>query len=137
MTMPLLEYKPLQNVTPKHISRRQKQDMLIQLIFDGNTNITEIAKQLNITRMTAYRWFQKWKQTEEAQQIDMEWWALAKQLQNKTEGNPLKVFEGLTRLKYRMIPASINMDTKETYTERRIIIQMWKPNEPTITDSQT
>lgn len=89
----------IQTDTPRRQTRQQITDNLIRLIFQGRHNFSEIAKELGVSRKTAYRYWEKWKQTEEAQAVDWEWWNLYNQVRVV---NPEKALECLTRIKYRM-----------------------------------
>lgn len=102
-----------QNETPKRLSKRQQTDRLVTLIFSGKTNMTQNAKTLKIGRATAYRYWSAWIESEEAQQLDVEWWASFKTMQKKS---PVKAFEGLTRLKTRKMPQKV--EAKAEVTER-------------------
>jgi len=86
--------------TPRHHSRQEITDNIIKLVFQGKMNFTEIAKDIGISRKTAYRYWNRWKQTEEAQAVDMEWWSLYLKVR---EANPEKALECLTRIKHKMI----------------------------------
>ena len=118
----------IQNETPKKLSKREQTNRLVTLIFDGKTNMTENAKTLGIGRATAYRYWNSWIQSEEAQQLDMEWWATFKQLK---EQSPIKAFEGLTRLKFRRTPQKIEAHSIEEYSETQKVIHlhMWRPGD--------
>jgi transposase-like protein len=92
-------YPTKQIETPRRQSRQEITDNLIRLIFQGRHNFSEIAKELGISRATAWRYWTRWKQTEEAQAVDWEWWNLYNQVRVV---NPEKALECLTRIKYRM-----------------------------------
>jgi transposase len=86
-------------------------------------NFSDIAKELGISRKTAYRYWQKWKQTEEAQMVDWEWWELYKKVKVV---NPEKALECLTRIKHKMI-----VERAEVKQEIREISLKWDmPYEP-------
>jgi hypothetical protein len=104
-----------QNETPKKLSKRQKIDKLVALIFSGKTNMTENAEAVSISRTTAYRYWNKWLDSEEAQQVDIEWWAMFKKLKQKSR---VKAFEGLTRLKYRKTPEKHELKEKIEVSEK-------------------
>jgi hypothetical protein len=89
----------IQNDTPRRLSNQQITDQLIETLFTGKYTFSQAAQQVGIKRNRAYRLFNKWKETEEAKQIDMHWWALYLRLKDE---NPEKALECLTRLKYRM-----------------------------------
>ena len=127
MTLPILDLRRTE--TPKRLSKRKLTDQLVALIFNGKTNMTENAETLGIGRATAYRYWNSWVESDEAQQLDLEWWSMFITLKHKS---PVKAFEGLTRLKVRKTPAKL--ESKETIdvTTRHIIVKMWKPeDEPT------
>ena len=90
--------KALQNATPREQEIQERTDEMIRLIFQGRKSFTEIAKDLGVARSTLYADWNRWKQTEEAQQVDWEWWNLYKKLKRV---NPSKALECLTRIKYR------------------------------------
>ena len=102
--------------TPKRLSKQQKTNRLVALIFSGKTNMTENAKTLGIGRATGYRYWNQWVESEEAQQIDVEWWATFKQLKKKS---PIKAFEGLTRLKIRKTPKKKEAKTETTIESKQ------------------
>jgi AraC-like DNA-binding protein len=89
----------IQNDTPRRLSNQQITDQLIETLFTGKYTFSQAAERVGIKRNRAYRLFNKWKETEEAKQIDMHWWALYLRLKDE---NPEKALECLTRLKYRM-----------------------------------
>jgi hypothetical protein len=109
--LPLIDSKLAQNGTPKRISRQQKTDNLIKLIFAGHTDFTENAKTLGISRRTVYRYWDRWKQSEEAQQIDSEWWALYNTVK---QDNPTKALECMTRIKHRMTTEKLEVNEQVT-----------------------
>ena len=89
-----------QNVTPCRITKQERIDQLIDHLFNGHLSFAKAAAKVGVTRRQAYRYFNEWKQSHEAQQIDSEWWSLYLRLRDE---NPEKALECLTRLKYRMI----------------------------------
>jgi hypothetical protein len=89
----------VQNDTPKRLTNQQLTDQLIEILFTGHSTFSQAATQLGIKRNRAYRLWNRWKDTEEAKQIDLHWWALYLRLKDE---NPEKALECLTRLKYRM-----------------------------------
>jgi len=116
LALPLLlvsELKMAQNGTPKKISRQEKIDALVTIIFKGETNFTKACQKAGLPRRTGYRYWNKWKQSEEVQQVDLEWWALANKLKDEY---PEKAFEGLTRLKTKMIPTQLNIEETQKLT---------------------
>jgi len=106
--------------TPKRLSKQRLTDKLVSLIFNGKTKMTENAKTLGIGRTTAYRYWNQWVDSEESQQIDVEWWASFKTLKKKS---PVKAFEGLTRLKLRKMPQKVESKT-EILEERKISVDI-------------
>ena len=112
-----------QTDTPRRHSRQEITDELLKLVFQGRMNFSDIAKELGISRKTAYRYWQKWKQTEEAQMVDWEWWELYKKVKVV---NPEKALECLTRIKHKMI-----VERAEVKQEIREISLKWDmPYEP-------
>ena len=105
--------------TPKRPSRKVLTDRLVGLIFYGHTNMTQNAQTLGIGRTTAYRYWNQWVASEEAQQIDVEWWAAFHQLKQKS---PVKAFEGITRLKMRKMPQKIEAKEEITVDEKHVTI---------------
>lgn len=108
-----------QNGTPKKLSKRQKIDKLVSLIFSGKTNMTKNADIIGIGRRTAYRYWNQWVESEEAQQVDIEWWAQFNQLKKKS---PIRAFEGLTRIKIRKTPHKMEMREEIKIEEKRVAI---------------
>ena len=98
--------KALQNTTPREQSIQERTDEMVRLIFQGKKNFTEIAKDLRVARSTLYDDWNRWKQTEEAKQVDWEWWSLYKRLKRV---NPSKALECLTRIKYRLTTEKIEV----------------------------
>ena len=96
----LINIETLQTITPKRKTQIELTDQLIDLLFHGHKTFSQASKELGLTRPRAYRLWNKWKQSTEAQLVDTEWWDLY--LKVKQE-NPEKALECLTRLKYRMI----------------------------------
>ena len=82
--------------------------------------MTENAETLGIGRATAYRYWNQWLESAEAQQIDAEWWAEFNRLKKKS---PIKAFEGLTRLKVRKMAHKLEVK-KEVKTEHRTDIHI-------------
>ena len=125
MTLPTLDLRRTE--TPKRLSKRKLTDQLVTLIFSGKTNMTENAETLGIGRATAYRYWNQWVESEEAQQLDLEWWSMFINLKHKS---PIKAFEGLTRLKIRKTPQKIQQDVKgeikTEHTETSILIQRYE-----------
>jgi len=91
--------KTIHKVTPCKISRQARIDKMVKLIFNGETDFTQISKQIGVSRKQAYTYWSIWLESDEAKQVTAEWWAEYKRL--KAEGSP-KAFEGITRIKYRM-----------------------------------
>ena len=89
----------IQNLTPNQQEQQALTDKLVKLVFQGRKTFTDIAKELGVSRITAYTYWNNWKLTEEAQQVDWEWWNLYRKLKRQ---NPAKALECLTRIKYRM-----------------------------------
>lgn len=110
-------------VTPRQQTQQELTDQLIKLVFQGRLNFSEIAKEIGIGRRRAYRLWNKWKQTEEAQMVDWEWWELYKKVKVV---NPEKALECLTRIKHKMI-----VERAEVKQEIREISLKWDmPYEP-------
>ena len=117
---------PLQTVTPKRKTQLELTDQLIEALFQGHKTFSQACKDLGLSRPRAYRLWNKWKENQEAQLIDTEWWDLY--LTVKQE-NPDKALECLTRLKYRMITQKAEI--KQDITAKQIkIVRMWQPNDP-------
>jgi hypothetical protein len=118
-----------QNVTPKRVTIQEKTDQLIDLLFRGHKTFTQAAKEIGVSRKTAWTYFTRWKETSEAQLVDTEWWALYLRLK---DDNPEKALECLTRLKYRMttekkeiektINKTVNLNVKSMLAEYEHII---------------
>lgn len=109
----------VQNGTPKSLTKQELTDNLIELLFKGHKTFSEACKELGLTRNRGYRLWNAWKESEEARQIDCEWWDLY--LTVKQE-NPDKALECLTRLKYRMITEK--KELKATVKEIRLEWQL-------------
>ena len=105
----------LQNVTPHDEQEAHIVDQLVKLLFDGTT-FSDACKQTGISRPRGYRYFNHWKQTEEAYRIDAEWWALFNYLKAT---NPVKAFDGLTRIKHRMTTEKVDV---AQHTETNITV---------------
>lgn len=88
-----------QKVTPNKIRRQQRIDKMLTLIYNGQTDFTQIAEEIGVSRKQAYKYWNSWLHSEEAAQVNAEWWAEYKR--QKAEGSP-KAFDGITRIKYRM-----------------------------------
>ena len=114
-----LKPKPIQNVTPKRKTTQQLTDQLLTLLFKGHITFTEAANQIGITRQRAYRLWNRWKQTEEAQQIDNEWWNLYLTVKDQ---NPEKALECLTRLKYRLTTEKVEVKENVKVEEKHVTI---------------
>lgn len=101
-----------QTDTPRRRTRQEKIDLLIKLIFQGHKSFTQIAREVGVSRRTAYRYWHRWKQTEEAQHVDWEWWALFNKVR---DSKPEKALECLTRIKHRMTTEKVeeNITVKE------------------------
>jgi transposase-like protein len=112
--------KALQNTTPREQSIQERTDEMVRLIFQGKKNFTEIAQELGVARSTLYDDWNRWKQTEEAKQVDWEWWSLYKRLKRV---NPSKALECLTRIKYRLTTEKI--EVKEEIKEIKLV---WNVN---------
>ena len=75
--------------------------------------MTQAAEKLGVERGTAYDYWNQWKQTEEAQYIDTEFYRLTNQLKTL---NPEKVLDAITKIKVRMttekteVKANVKMD---------------------------
>lgn len=110
---------PTQTYTPRHHSRQELTDSIVKLVFQGKMNFSDIAKEVGVSRKTAYNYWNKWKNSEEAQAIDMEWWALYLRVR---EVNPEKALECLTRLKHKMIidKQEIKQDIREIRLEWQV-----------------
>ncbi len=108
-----------QTATPRRQSRQETTDNLIKLVFQGRMNFSDIAKELGISRKTAYRYWNRWKQSEEAQTVDWEWWNLYFKVR---EVNPEKALECLTRIKHKMIveKQEIKQDIREIRLEWKL-----------------
>ena len=116
--------KMLQNVTPAKRARKTKKDKLIELILlDGS--VKQAAETIGISRMTAYRWWDEWCQTDEAKEISAEWWAIFNQLKKEKKE---KAGEFVTRLKLKLMKDKSEMELKG---ESTIIIKSWDPDAKT------
>lgn len=91
--------KSTQKVTPNKLRKQQRIDTMLSLIYNGHTDFTEIAETIGVSRKQAYKYWNSWLQSEEAAQVNAEWWAEYKR--QKAAGSP-KAFDGITRIKYRM-----------------------------------
>lgn len=109
--------KALQNVTPKEQTTQELTDKLVRLVFQGKKNFSEIAHDLGISRPTAYRYWNDWKRTEEASQVDWEWWSLYKRLKRV---NPAKALECLTRIKYRLTTEKLEVTQTNINIEAQV-----------------
>ena len=89
----------LQTVTPKCQTKQELTDQLVEKLFKGHKTFSQACKELNISRPRGYRLWEAWKQSDEAQLVDCEWWDLYLTVK---QDNPEKALECLTRLKYRM-----------------------------------
>jgi len=107
--------KALRILTPKQQNQQNLTDQMLNLITQGRTNFTNICQQLGISRPTGYKYWQDWKQTEEASLIDWEWWSLYEEVRKK---NPEKALECLTRLKHKMITEKL--EVKEEVTSKHV-----------------
>lgn len=114
---PTIQIQNEQNDTPRHKKNQQLTDELIQTLFTGNYSFSQAAEKVGLKRNRAYRLWNRWKQTEEAQNIDMEWWALYLQLKDK---NPEKALECLTRLKYRMTTEKSEVNIKKVSVSKQV-----------------
>ena len=112
----------VQSDTPKGRSRQQKTDDLLQILFTERITFSRAAEKAGLSRQTAYRYFDRWKQSEEAKLVDVEWWQLFLALK---DDNPEKALECLTRLKYRMTTEH------SEHTERKFIIKWTKDDSNT------
>lgn len=101
-----------QKVTPCKLRRQQRIDKMLKLIYDGQTDFSKIAEEIGVSRKQAYKYWHQWVDSEEAAQVNAEWWAEYKR--QKKAGSP-KAFEGITRIKYRMTTEKreINKTVKE------------------------
>jgi hypothetical protein len=114
--------------TPKRLSRQQLTDKLVALIFTGKTDMTANAKTLGIGRATVYRYWNKWTESEEAQQVSIEWWAMFRTLKRKS---PIKAFEGLTRLKFKAMPEKIEAKQADYIRHEIILVKPDESHPPT------
>ncbi len=108
--------KALQNNTPKQQEIQDRTDALLKLLFQGRKNFTKIAEIIGVSRNQAYEYWRRWKQSEEADQVDWEWWTLYRRLKRV---NPTKALECLTRIKYRMTTekTELKADIREIHLE--------------------
>jgi hypothetical protein len=115
MTEEEIVTKALQNITPTQQEIQDRTDKMLKLVFQGQKNFTQIAIELGVSRNQAYEYWRRWKDTEEASQVDWEWWNLYRKLKRK---NPAKALECLTRIKYRM--TTEKMELKAEIKEIRL-----------------
>ena len=97
-----IQEKPLQKVTttPLKFKRQQRYDKTIDLMLHTDKSITTIAQEVGISRKTLYVYWNEWKQTEEAAEIDRRWHRVGSKLDD-ADDLPSE-FQGLTRVKVRM-----------------------------------
>jgi transposase-like protein len=100
--------------TPAKIKRQERKDKTIDLMLNSDDSITDIAKQVGITRKTLYVYWNEWQQTEEAAKINRKWHSLCKYLE---ENNPEKAFDGLTKVKVRMTTEKKEIEKSVTLTK--------------------
>jgi transposase-like protein len=98
--------------TPAKTRQQERKDKTIDLMLNSDLSVTNIAKQIGISRKTLYNYWAEWQQTEEAVQINRKWHRLCKALE---EDNMEKAFEGLTKIKVRMTTEKTEL--KEEITE--------------------
>lgn len=122
--------KPTQTVTPKRKTVQEKTDQLIEHLFHGHKTFTQAAKEIGVSRKTAWTYFTKWKESSEAQLVDTEWWALYLRLKDE---NPEKALECLTRLKYRMTTEhrEVKAEIKQIKLEWKLDSNAANPVQPT------
>jgi transposase-like protein len=101
--------------TPAKTRQQERKDKTIDLMLNSDLSVTNIAKQIGISRKTLYNYWAEWQQTEEAVQINRKWHRLCKALE---EDNMEKAFEGLTKIKVRMTTEKTEL--KEDITETHI-----------------
>ena len=120
-----------QTLTLREQTQQELTDKLIRLVFQGKKNFSEISNDLGISRTTAYKYWNDWKRTEEAQQVDWEWWSLYRRLKRV---NPSKALECLTRIKYRLTTEKVELKEEITHIK---IVASWnnKYNAPQATDT--
>ena len=118
--------------TPKEQSKQEITDQLIRLVFQGKKNFSEIAQELGIGRTTAYTYWNDWKHTEEAAQVDWEWWSLYRRLKRV---NPAKALECLTRIKYRLTTEKLEVTQTNISIEAQVKALIDISREPEANDS--
>lgn len=118
----------VQNGTPKSMTKQDLTDQLIDKLFHGHKTFSQSCKELGLTRNRGYRLWNKWKESEEAQLVDTEWWDLYLTVK---QTNPEKALECLTRLKYKMIT-----EKKEVQATIKEIRLEWQIDEPSKTSDK-
>jgi transposase-like protein len=113
--------KSTQNRTPCKKRKQERIDHMLRLIFHGKTDFTEIAQEIGVSRSQAYKYWGEWSKTEEASQVNVEWWAEYKRLK---EAKSPKAFDGLTRIKYRLTTEKLNVKSEHTETHIDITAQV-------------
>jgi len=104
------EAKPL---TPAQIQRQQRKDALIRAVFVEGLNFSKACAKVGIDRVTGYKYFYEWKESEEPIKVDRKFWNLIGKLE---EENPEKVLDALTRLKIKLTAAKVDVKKEVTAT---------------------
>lgn len=113
-----------QNGTPKKVSKQEKIEQLVVAIYLGNTNFTKLAEKLNVSRRTAYRYWNEWKRSHELDHVDAKWWALENKLESD---NPEKAFDGLTKIKLKAMKEQAEIDIKSVPKLKVEIVENRQP----------